>query len=190
MDYEKIGKFIATLRKENKLTQEELSKKLFTSRENISRWENGKNMPTTETLVHLGEIFNVSVNELIAGERRNNSNEEKIEALNKWRELSHETLKDIVSDKGETIEPTVYEDILELADKVYVNNADAKSKVVLTIERAKKLYDDENGLSNPKLNEQVLEANLDAFETIYSELKSSGAGVALCALKSEAISVV
>ena len=101
------------------------------------------------------------------------SNEEKIEALNKWRELSHETLKDIVSDKGETIEPTVYEDILELADKVYVNNADAKSKVVLTIERAKKLYDDENGLSNPKLNEQVLEANLDAFETIYSELKSS-----------------
>ena len=81
------------------------------------------------------------------------NNEEKLEALNKWRELSHETLKDIVSDKGETIEPTVYEDILELADKVYVNNADAKSKVVLTIERAKKLYDDENGLSNPKLNE-------------------------------------
>lgn len=81
MDYEKIGKFIATLRKENKLTQEELSKKLFTSRENISRWENGKNMPTTETLVHLGEIFNVSVNELIAGERRNNSNEEKIDNI-------------------------------------------------------------------------------------------------------------
>ena len=45
MDQIKIGKFIAELRKEKKLTQEELAVLLGVSNKSVSRWENGKNLP-------------------------------------------------------------------------------------------------------------------------------------------------
>ena len=41
MDQIKIGKFIAELRKEKKLTQEELAALLGVSNKSVSRWENG-----------------------------------------------------------------------------------------------------------------------------------------------------
>lgn len=41
MDQIKIGKFIAELRKEKKLTQEELAVLLGVSNKSVSRWENG-----------------------------------------------------------------------------------------------------------------------------------------------------
>ncbi len=41
MNQEKIGKFIAKLRKEQDLTQEELAEKLGVSAKSVSRWENG-----------------------------------------------------------------------------------------------------------------------------------------------------
>lgn len=41
MDQEKIGKFIANLRKEQKLTQEQLAEKLGVTDKSVSRWENG-----------------------------------------------------------------------------------------------------------------------------------------------------
>lgn len=81
MDQEKIGKFIEKLRKSSKMTQEQLAQKLHTSRENISRWENGKNLPSIETLVRLSKLFDVSVNEIIVGENRNNENMKKIDNI-------------------------------------------------------------------------------------------------------------
>lgn len=68
MNQEKIGKFISKLRKEKKLTQEELGEKLHISSKSISRWENGKCMPDISLLIPLSEILEVSVNELILGE--------------------------------------------------------------------------------------------------------------------------
>lgn len=81
MDVVKVGKFIASLRKEKKITQQELSEKLITSRENVSKWERGINMPTPETLLMLSEIFEVSVNEILSGERKNEENTEKIDNI-------------------------------------------------------------------------------------------------------------
>lgn len=45
LDQEKIGKLIASLRKEKNMTQEQLAEKLGVSNRSISRWENGKSMP-------------------------------------------------------------------------------------------------------------------------------------------------
>ena len=81
MDVVKIGKFIASLRKEKKITQQELSEKLIISRENVSKWERGVNMPTPETLLKLSEIFEVSINEILSGERKNEKNNEKIDNI-------------------------------------------------------------------------------------------------------------
>lgn len=101
------------------------------------------------------------------------SNEDKVNALGKWKTLSENSLADIVADKGENIDPTAFDDIVELADKIYSENSDAKSRVVVTVEKAKKIYDDENGLSNPKVTPEVLDANLAAFEDIQAKLSSA-----------------
>ena len=69
MDQIKIGKFIATLRKEKDLTQERLGEKLGVTNKTISRWENGNYMPDIEMLSLLAKEFDVSINELISGER-------------------------------------------------------------------------------------------------------------------------
>lgn len=65
----KIGKFIAALRKEKCLTQEQLGEKLGVTNKTISRWENGNYMPDVEMLSLLSMEFGVSINELISGER-------------------------------------------------------------------------------------------------------------------------
>ena len=69
MDQIKAGKFIATLRKEKELTQEQLGEKLGVTNKTISRWENGNYMPDIEMLSLLSKEFDISINELISGER-------------------------------------------------------------------------------------------------------------------------
>lgn len=69
MDQIQIGKFIAALRKENSMTQEQLGEKLGVTNKTVSRWENGNYMPDIEMLLLLSKEFGVSINELISGER-------------------------------------------------------------------------------------------------------------------------
>lgn len=71
MNQIKIGKFIATLRKEKNLTQEQLGEKLGVTNKTISRWENGNYMPDIEMLLLLAKEFDVTINELITGEHLN-----------------------------------------------------------------------------------------------------------------------
>ncbi len=72
MNQEKIGLFIAQLRKEKNLTQEQLAEKLGITNKSVSRWENGKNMPDYSILKDLCEILDKEVNELLRGERLKN----------------------------------------------------------------------------------------------------------------------
>lgn len=81
MDLLKIGEFIMKLRKKNKLTQSKLASLIFVSRETVGKWERGINAPDAHSLVLLSELFNVSVNEIIAGEYINDTNKEKIDTL-------------------------------------------------------------------------------------------------------------
>ncbi len=69
MDQIKIGKFIAQLRREADLTQEALGQKLGVTNKTVSRWENGNYMPDIELLKILSELFQISINELLCGER-------------------------------------------------------------------------------------------------------------------------
>ena len=69
MNQEKIGKFIAALRKEKNMTQEQLAEKLGTSNRSISRWENGKTMPDLSMLPLVCEVLEISIEELLNGER-------------------------------------------------------------------------------------------------------------------------
>lgn len=69
MDNKKIGAFIAEHRKKQGLTQEQLGERLHVSNKTISRWENGNYMPDISLLKPLSDELNVSVNELLAGEK-------------------------------------------------------------------------------------------------------------------------
>lgn len=65
IDFVRVGMKIAVCRKEKGLTQEELSDRLFVTRQAVSKWENGMGIPSTEILVELSRIFCISVEELL-----------------------------------------------------------------------------------------------------------------------------
>jgi transcriptional regulator with XRE-family HTH domain len=69
MDTKKVGSFLKSLRKEKELTQEQLGEKLGVTNKTVSRWETGNYMPPVECLEMLSDIYQVSINEMLAGER-------------------------------------------------------------------------------------------------------------------------
>lgn len=70
MDQVKTGGFLKELRKARNLTQEQLAQKLNVSNRTVSRWETGSNMPDIGMLVELAEFYDVSIPEIIYGERK------------------------------------------------------------------------------------------------------------------------
>lgn len=69
MDTVKIGTFLKELRKEQNLTQEQLGEKVGVTNKTVSRWETGTYMPPLECLAILSELYGVSINEIVAGQR-------------------------------------------------------------------------------------------------------------------------
>lgn len=69
MDQIKIGKFISEERKAKKYTQRELADKLSISDKTISKWERGNGFPEVSLLLPLCNELEITVNELLAGER-------------------------------------------------------------------------------------------------------------------------
>lgn len=62
------------LRKINNMSQEELAEKLTVSRQTVSRWETGDSMPDAEMLIHLSDVFSVSVDELLKEDKKIDGN--------------------------------------------------------------------------------------------------------------------
>ncbi len=69
MDAQKIGAFIASVRKEKGLTQSNLAELLFVSDKTISKWERGAGFPDIKNLEPLAAALGVSLVELMQGER-------------------------------------------------------------------------------------------------------------------------
>lgn len=89
MDQKKIGQFLKTLRKEKNITQEVLAETLNVSSRTVSRWETGSNMPDISLLVVLSEFYQVSIPEIIDGERKSEKmNQETKDTAIKMAEYS------------------------------------------------------------------------------------------------------
>lgn len=69
MNQEQIGKFIAECRKNKNMTQAELAEKLHVTDRAISKWERGKGLPDSSIMLELSKYLDISVNELLSGER-------------------------------------------------------------------------------------------------------------------------
>lgn len=65
-----FGDFLYELRKEKGLTQSEVAEKLGVTNKAVSKWETGETFPETAQLLPLSDLFGVTVDELLRGERR------------------------------------------------------------------------------------------------------------------------
>ena len=90
MDQIKIGKFIASCRKKNNLTQMQLAEKLGITDRAISKWENGKAMPDSSIMLDLCNELKISVNELLSGE---------VIEMNTYNERLEKNLLEMIKEK-------------------------------------------------------------------------------------------
>jgi transcriptional regulator with XRE-family HTH domain len=94
MDLNRIGTFLQELRKEKKLTQEQLAEKMGVARRTVSRWETGSNMPDLDILVELSDFYDVDLREILSGERKSEQmNEELKQTVLQVAEYSNEEKK-------------------------------------------------------------------------------------------------
>ena len=70
MERKTMGAFIAALRKASGMTQKELAEKLNVSDKSVSRWERADGAPDLSLIPVIAEIFGVTCDELLRGERR------------------------------------------------------------------------------------------------------------------------
>lgn len=68
MEQVKVGKFIATMRKQLNLTQNELAELIGISSKTVSKWECGNGMPELSLMLPLCKILKINLNELFSGE--------------------------------------------------------------------------------------------------------------------------
>ena len=80
MNQENIGKFIAKLRKEKNMTQEQLAEKMGVSINAVSKWERGLSFPDVSLYKKLCKELDINIEELINGEK-DKSEEAKEKAI-------------------------------------------------------------------------------------------------------------
>ena len=102
MDQIKIGKFIASCRKEQGMTQAALAQELGISDRAVSKWETGKSMPDSGIMLELCELLKINVNELLSGEKI------MTEAYNKKVEENLLAMKQEVEEKNRQLLRTEY----------------------------------------------------------------------------------
>lgn len=98
MDMVKIGQFLAQLRKEKNLTQAGLGEKLGVTNKTVSRWETGTYMPPVEMLQMLGELYGISINEILSGERLSDTG---------YRAKAEENIKAVLSESAFTLKDRI-----------------------------------------------------------------------------------
>ena len=102
MNQLKIGRFIAERRKDKNLTQSQLAEKLFITDKAVSKWERGIAMPDTSIMLALCDVLDISVNELLKGEKISMENENQ-----KNEQLLMDMAKELES-KNKTIWKTMW----------------------------------------------------------------------------------
>ena len=106
MDTIKIGKYLAQLRHNRGLTQEALGEKLGVTNKTVSRWENGNYLPTVDALQQLSDLYGVTINEILSGQKLEEAEYKAAaeENLKKTLESSAFELKDRIAFLTDRIE--------------------------------------------------------------------------------------
>lgn len=81
MNIEKMAEFLRSLREDKGLTQDQLGDMLNVSRSLVSKWEHASKIPAVDCLMSLSKIYDITIDEIIYGERKNPKNAKDIESL-------------------------------------------------------------------------------------------------------------
>lgn len=65
-----FGDQIKNLRKQTGLTQDQFAEKLHVTRQAISNWENNRNLPDLAMLIQISQVFSISLDDLIVGDKQ------------------------------------------------------------------------------------------------------------------------
>ena len=95
MDMQRIGSFLSQLRKEKGLTQERLGEQLGVSNKTVSRWETGTYLPPVEQLQLLSELYGITINEILSGERLGQE---------EYQKKAEENIRAVLRQSGFTLE--------------------------------------------------------------------------------------
>lgn len=95
MDNNKIGKYIASRRKEKGLTQQELGDKLFVTDKAVSKWERGLSLPDITILEKLADELDTDIYNILQVEKKNNIDIEKT-LNNERKKIQKELYKKII----------------------------------------------------------------------------------------------
>lgn len=105
MNIELIGKFIATCRKDKGFTQMQLAEKLNITNRAVSKWETGKSIPDASIMLDLCDILDITVNELLSGERI---------AMENYQKKAEENLVDLQNKKEQAKKSMLRTDLIWL----------------------------------------------------------------------------
>ncbi|MBR2380980.1 MAG: helix-turn-helix domain-containing protein [Clostridia bacterium] len=101
------------LRKKHNLSQEELAEKLGVSRQAVSKWERSEASPDTDNLIALAKIYDLSLDELIYGEKEEKKKE-------KAEEKTEENANEPTNEKSENDNEELFVNIDDGKDKVKI----------------------------------------------------------------------
>ena len=65
-----IGGKLKEFRMKSNLTQEQVAEELFVSRQTVSNWENEKSYPDIISIIKLSDLYSVSLDELLKGDKK------------------------------------------------------------------------------------------------------------------------
>lgn len=95
MDQSKTGKFIAQARRARNLTQRQLADQLAISDKTVSKWACGKGLPEVSLMLPLCEILQITVNDLLSGEKV---------AEGEYQKKAEENMMDLIRENAENKE--------------------------------------------------------------------------------------
>ena len=98
MDAVKIGEFLMKLRKEKGMTQSQLGEKIGVTNKTVSRWENGNYLPSVDMLKALSEEYDVTINEILNGERVKNED---------YKKVAEENIRDVLKSCAFTLDEKI-----------------------------------------------------------------------------------
>lgn len=127
-----VGFRIKSIRQKNGKTTKEFGSLIDGASDSlVSRWERGVNLPNTKRLKLIAELGNVSVNELLYGDRKayiaqlvNVEFEKFLEELKRFEVLDTPVLYDLYKDKGDEIKKRTIRELTDPASLSYKTSYD------------------------------------------------------------------
>jgi transcriptional regulator with XRE-family HTH domain len=92
MDLKKTGELLTSLRKQKKVSQEQLAQEMHVSRQAVSYWERGKRLPDPDNLLPLAQYYGITVTDLLEGEIHEKKQDTK--DIQKMIEFSNQKIKE------------------------------------------------------------------------------------------------